>query len=230
MNLRTGEVTQHELLIRMVSPEGEIVLPGLFLPAAEEFGLIHNIDRWVIRQSALLASAGHDVEFNLSAKSLGRPDMVATIASTLELTGAPPERLVCEITETALMADAAAAEVFVRSLRDLGCKIALDDFGVGYGGLAYLKRLPVSFLKIDMQFVTDLVTEPSSRHVVRAIVDLAKGFGAETVAEGAEDLATVELLKELEVDYVQGYAIDRPGPVDEMFAKRPGIQALERKR
>jgi EAL domain-containing protein (putative c-di-GMP-specific phosphodiesterase class I) len=96
--------------------------------------------------------------------------------------------------------------------------------------LAYLKRLPVSFLKIDMQFVTDLVTEPSSRHVVRAIVDLAKGFGAETVAEGAEDLATVELLKELEVDYVQGYAIDRPGPVDEMFAKRPGIQALERKR
>jgi EAL domain-containing protein (putative c-di-GMP-specific phosphodiesterase class I) len=217
------------LLIRMVTPTGEIVLPNLFLPAAEEYGLIHNLDRWVVRQSALLASAGHDVEFNLSAKSMARPDMVDTIACALELTGALPERLVCEITETALMADSAAAEIFVRRVRDLGCKVALDDFGVGYGGLAYLKRLPVSYLKIDMQFVTDLATEPSSRHVVRAIVDLARSFGAETVAEGAEDLETVELLEELEVDFVQGFAIGRPGPADEMLAARPMSRVLERK-
>jgi PAS domain S-box-containing protein len=219
MDLRTQVIVQHELLIRMVMPDGEIVLPDRFLPAAEEFGLIHNIDRWVVQQSALLASAGHQVEFNLSAKSMGRSDMVATIAHALDVTGAPPDSLVCEITETALMADSAAGEIFVRSLRDLGCKVALDDFGVGYGGLAYLKRLPVSYLKIDMQFVTDLVTEPSSRHVVRAIVDLARSFGAKTVAEGAEDLETVNLLKEFEVDYVQGFIIGEPRPVDQVFAK-----------
>jgi PAS domain S-box-containing protein len=220
MDLRTNVVTQHELLIRMKGQDSEIVLPGRFLPAAEEFGLILNIDRWVVGQSALLASSGHKVEFNISAKSMGL-GMVGTIADALKATGAPPENLVCEITETALMADTAAGELFVQSLRDLGCKFALDDFGVGYGGLAYLKRLPVSYLKIDMQFVADLVTESSSRHVVRAIVDLAHGFGAETVAEGAEDGETVELLKNLGVDFVQGYHIARPGPVDEMLSRNP---------
>jgi PAS domain S-box-containing protein len=217
VDLRTGGVAQHEVLIRMKDPDGEIVLPGRFLPAAEEFGLILNIDRWVVEQSALLASAGHKVEFNLSAKSMGL-SMVATIADALTATGAPPENLVCEITETAIMSASTAGEVFVHGLRDLGCKIALDDFGVGYGGLAYLKRLPVSYLKIDIQFVTDLVTEENSRHVVRAIIDLARGFGAETIAEGAENAETVDILKELGVDYVQGYFLARPAPAEEVFA------------
>jgi len=215
MDLQTQEIVQHELLIRMKDLDGEIVLPGRFLPAAEEFGLILDIDRWVVGQSALLASAGHKVEFNLSATSLGL-GMVATIADALRTTGAPPENLVCEITETALMADSVAGEVFVRGLRDLGCKIALDDFGAGYGGLAYLKRMPVSYVKIDMEFVTDLVAMETSRHVIRAIVDLARGFGAETVAEGAEDEETVQLLKELGVGYVQGFFIGRPKPVGEV--------------
>ncbi len=216
MDLKTEEIVQHELLIRMKAPDGEIVLPGRFLPAAEEFGLILNIDRWVVGQSALLASAGHKVEFNLSAKSMGL-GMVATVADALIATGAPPENLVCEITETAIMSASTAGEVFVRGLRDLGCKIALDDFGVGYGGLAYLKRLPVSYLKIDIQFVTDLATEEASRHVVRAIIDLARGFGAQTIAEGAENAETVQVLKELGVDFVQGYFVARPGATDEMF-------------
>jgi PAS domain S-box-containing protein len=217
MDLRTEEVVQHELLIRMKEQDGGIVLPGRFLPTAEEFGLILNIDQWVVEQSALLASAGHRVEFNLSAKSMGL-GMVATIADALQVTGAPPENLVCEITETALMADSAAGEVFVRGLRDIGCKIALDDFGVGYGGLAYLKRLPVSYLKIDIQFVSDLVAMETSRHVVRAIVDLARGFGAETVAEGAENHETVRILKELGVDFVQGFFIGHPSEASELFA------------
>jgi PAS domain S-box-containing protein len=217
MDLRTERIVQHELLIRMKDPDGEIVLPGRFLPAAEEFGLILNIDRWVIGQSALLASAGHKVEFNLSAKSMGL-GMVATIADALRATGAPPENLVCEITETAIMSASEAGEAFVRGLRDLGCKIALDDFGIGYGGLAYLKRLPVSYLKIDIQFVADLVAEETSRHVVRAIIDLARGFGAQTIAEGAENTETVEILQDLGVDFVQGYFIARPGPASEMMA------------
>ncbi len=117
------------------------------------------------------------------------------------------------------MNDNAAGELFVTSLRDLGCKIALDDFGVGYGGLAYLKRLPVSYLKIDMQFVSDLAETDTSRHVVRAIVDLARGFDAQTIAEGAEDEETVDILKELGVDFVQGFFIAHPGPIDMMLAQ-----------
>jgi EAL domain-containing protein (putative c-di-GMP-specific phosphodiesterase class I) len=144
--------------------------------------------------------------------------MVATIAEVLQATGAPPDNLVCEITETAFMADSAAGEVFVKGLRDLGCKIALDDFGAGYGGLAYLKRLPVSYLKIDREFVTDLVAMETSRHVVRAIVDLAHGFGAQTIAEGAENSETMHVLRELGVDFVQGFYVGRPGQADEMLA------------
>jgi EAL domain-containing protein (putative c-di-GMP-specific phosphodiesterase class I) len=217
MDLTTEEIVQHELLIRMKGSDGEIILPGRFLPAAEEFGLVLNVDRWVVEQSALLASAGHKVEFNLSAKSMGL-GMVATIADALRATGAPPENLVCEITETAIMSASDAGDAFVRGLGDLGCKIALDDFGIGYGGLAYLKRLPVSYLKIDIQFVADLVTEETSRHVVRAIIDLAHGFGAQTIAEGAENRETVQILKDLGVDFVQGYFIALPGPVEEMIA------------
>ena len=219
MDLKTDEIVQHELLIRMKDAEGEIVLPGRFLPAAEEFGGILNIDRWVVEQSVLLAMVGHKVEFNLSAKSMG-PPMVAVIADALKATGAPPENLVCEITETAFMSDIVAGEEFVRSLRELGCKIALDDFGAGYGGLAYLKRLPVSYLKIDIQFVTDLVKDEMSRHVVRAIVELARSFGVHTIAEGAEDAETVEILRDLGVDFVQGYYIARPAPLVEIFPEQ----------
>ncbi len=221
MNLHTTEVSQHELLIRMRDVNGDIILPGRFLPAAEEFGLIVDIDRWVIRQSALLAAAGHKVEFNLSAKSVGL-SMVNTIAEAITAAEAPPENLVCELTETALINDNAVGELFVKGIQKLGCKVALDDFGVGYGGLAYLKRLPVSYLKIDIQFVSDLTAMESSRHVVRAIVDLARGFGAQTIAEGAEDERTLEILKELGVDFVQGYFIAPPGPLKEVLWCRDG--------
>lgn len=228
MNLRTEEVSQHELLIRMKDENGEVILPGRFLPAAEEFGLVLDIDRWVVQQSAMLAGAGHRVEFNLSAKSLGL-GMVNTIAAAIRAAGAPPENLVCEITETALMNDNAAGEIFVKSLQELGCKVALDDFGVGYGGLAYLKRLPVSYLKIDMQFVSDVAEMETSRHVVRAIVDLARGFGAQTIAEGAEDEETVRILKDLGVDFVQGFFIARPRPVEEILGGSRRLTLIERK-
>jgi EAL domain-containing protein (putative c-di-GMP-specific phosphodiesterase class I) len=114
-----------------------------------------------------------------------------------------------------LVHDLGAAEQFVRGLNDLGIKVALDDFGAGYGGFAYLKRLPVSYLKIDREFVQDICTEVSSQHVVSAVVNLAKAFGMHTVAEGAEDDATVELLKNLGVNYVQGYVVGRPSPARE---------------
>jgi PAS domain S-box-containing protein len=210
VDLTNNEVVQHELLIRMIGADGEVVLPDSFLPTAEEYGLISEIDRWVIHETARLSASGHPLEFNLSAKSVADPGILALIADALEEHGANPARIVCEITETALVHDLGAAERFVRGLNDLGIKVALDDFGAGYGGFAYLKRLPVSYLKIDREFVQDLCIEMSSQHVVSAVVNLAKAFGMHTVAEGAEDDATVELLRNLGVNYVQGFVVGRP--------------------
>ncbi len=227
VDLNTNSVVQHELLIRMLSPDDEIVLPDRFLPTAEEFGLITEIDRWVVNETARLAARGFPVEFNLSAKSVVDPNMLTIVRNAFETHGAPPGSVVCEITETALLRDTAAAEAFVQGLNDLGCKVALDDFGSGYGGFAYLKRLPVSYIKIDREFIRDLSQEASSRHVVSAVVNLAKAFSMQTVGEGAEDAATLEILKELGVDLVQGYVIARPAPVAEVLTSATERSALE---
>jgi EAL domain-containing protein (putative c-di-GMP-specific phosphodiesterase class I) len=135
----------------------------------------------------------------------------------LERTGADPARLVFEVTETALVENQAAAAVFAEHLRELGCKLALDDFGTGYGGFTYLKRLPIDLLKIDIEFVSDLAVNPASRHVVEAVVALARGFELETVAEGVENAETLALLRELGVDFAQGYHIARPAPAERML-------------
>jgi PAS domain S-box-containing protein len=218
VDLATSAVIQHELLIRMVSPEGDIVAPDLFLPTAEEYDLIIEIDRWVIGETARLAAQGHHVEFNLSAKSVADPNILSVIRNAIEEHGAKAENIVCEITETALVRDVSTAEMFVRGLNELGLKVALDDFGTGYGGFAYLKRLPVSYLKIDREFVRDLGEEVSSRHVISAVVNLAQAFGMTTVAEGAESDASLQALKELGVDHVQGYVVGRPLPVTDVLS------------
>src|SRR5581483_5033070 len=129
-----------------------------------------------------------------------------------------PGTLVFEITETAIVEDEAAARTFAERLRRIGCKIALDDFGTGYASLTYLKQMPVDFLKLDIEFVRDLSTNEASRHVVQALVALARDFHLQTVGEGVEDAATLELLGALGVDFAQGYHIARPAPFD----RRPG--------
>jgi PAS domain S-box-containing protein len=217
IDLHTRDVVTHELLLRMVDRDGSIIPPIRFLPSAEQYGLIEEIDRWVLGQAITLAGRGHKVHFNVSAKSLGSRELINDLQTGLRDTGAALGLLVCEITETALAADETVAEAFVYELRELGCEIALDDFGIGYGGFAYLKRLPITVLKIDVDFVRDLVANPENQHVVKAIVNLAQGFGRQTVAEGVEDQATLELLDQYGVDYAQGYAIGRPAPIDGVF-------------
>jgi EAL domain-containing protein (putative c-di-GMP-specific phosphodiesterase class I) len=178
----------------MIDRDGATIAPGSFLPAAEKFGLIEEIDRWVTVEAVKLAARGGTVQFNISGRSLGSRSLIGDLVRTLDETGADPALLVCEITETALANDEAVAEAFVRDLAELGCEIALDDFGMGYGGLGYLKRLPVATLKIDMDFVGDLQENPENQHVVKAIVNLAQGFGRKTIAEGVEVEATLALL------------------------------------
>jgi PAS domain S-box-containing protein len=206
------EPIQQELLIRMIDADGELVAPGRFLPAAEEHGLIGEIDRWVIGQAVALAAEGEPVEFNLSAQSVADRSGIETLEAELARTGADPSLLVVEVTETGLLADDAQAVHLSTRLAALGCGLALDDFGTGYGSFSHLKHLSVDYLKIDVDFVRDLTVNASSRHVVESVVGLARGLGLRTVAEGVEDEQTFALVRDLGVDRVQGYLTGRPAP------------------
>lgn len=208
---------QHELLIRMLDAQNRPISPEAFLPAAERSGLIREIDRWVVRRGAALAARGHAIELNISADSLGDSDFATTVERELTLSGADCSLIIIELTETALLRDEDAARAFIERAQRLGCRLALDDFGTGYGGFTYLKRLDVDYLKIDIEFVRDLPSNAASQHVVRAVVSLARGFGHKTVAEGVEDVETLRLLREMRVDYAQGYQLGRPAPLQDML-------------
>ncbi len=217
IDVHTREVVSQELLLRMLDRQGTIVAPGRFLPAAERYGLIGEVDLWVVEQAARYAAQGWPVSFNLSGDSLGHSELVARILALLQASGADPARLVCEITETALATEPAIAEASVGLLAAHGCAIALDDFGTGYGGFTYLKGVPAQFIKIDVDFVRHLPESEQNQHVVKAIVNLAQGFEKTTVAEGVEDEATLQLLARYGVDRAQGYAIARPAPAEEVL-------------
>jgi EAL domain-containing protein (putative c-di-GMP-specific phosphodiesterase class I) len=202
-----------ELLVRMVDRDGQIIPPGEFLPAAEKYGLIAEIDRWVVGRSIELAAQGRTVECNLSAASLESPGMLCFIEDEIRQTGANPADLVFEITETSLMVDLRAGADFAQRLAALGCGLAIDDFGTGFGSLVYLKNLPITQLKIDIEFVRDLPNNRANRHVVEAIVSLARAFNVRTVAEGIEDEATLQCVRAAGVDFAQGFYLGRPAPI-----------------
>jgi diguanylate cyclase (GGDEF)-like protein/PAS domain S-box-containing protein len=226
VDLRTGATVQHELLLRMVDPAGEIVPPGSFLPVVEQYALMLEVDRWVIKEGTRLAGEGCPVQMNVSARSVGDADVLDQIERCIGENEAAPGMIVFEITETAIVEDERAALAFAERLHALGCKLALDDFGTGYGTLTYLKRMPVDYLKIDIEFVRDLLSNDASRHVVQAVVSLARDFGSQTVAEGVEDADTLALLGELGVDHAQGFHLARPTP----FTERPGDGGAPRAR
>ncbi len=209
-----GGRPSQELLLRMVGHDGEVIPPGSFLPVAEKYGLIGEIDRWVIKQAVRLAASGQRVEANLSAASVGNLDLLTLIEGELRDAHADPANLVFEITETALMEDIEIGKVFAHRLTGFGCQLALDDFGTGFGSFTYLKSVPVSYLKIDIDFVRDLKANPANQVLVKAIVGLAEGFGYQTIAEGVEDAETVALLEEYGVDFAQGFHLGRPAPIE----------------
>jgi PAS domain S-box-containing protein len=213
VDLVTGRTVQNELLLRMLDRDGRIVSPGLFLPAAERSGLISEVDRWVIRQAVAAAAEGTAVQFNVSGRSLSDPTVMAQLEESVAAAGVDPELLVVEVTETAMMDSLGAAREFARRVTEVGCPIALDDFGTGFGGLTYLKHLPVQHLKIDMEFVRETTLSARGEQMVRAIVGLAKEFGLTTTAEGVEEPETGVRLAELGVDRAQGYRYGRPQPV-----------------
>lgn len=210
--LRGGRPSE-ELLLRMIGRDGDLIAPDNFLGVAEKYGLITEIDQWVVRQSTRLAATGRHVGVNLSAESIVTADMLSHIRREIDDAGADPSNLVFEITETALLRDTVKGQSFTNGVAELGCAVALDDFGTGYGTFTHVKNLNIKYLKIDIEFVRGLTSSPENQAVVKAIVNLAQGFGCETVAEGVEDADVLTMLGEFDVDYVQGFYLGRPAPL-----------------
>ncbi len=222
LDLATGRVDRYEVLLRMVGSDGTMVMPAEFLPAAERSGLIGQIDQWVVTEACRMlgeeqrTGSGLHIAVNLSGTSMGEPTVLAVIERELARL---PRRggLTIEVTETAAITDIDRARSFAEHLETLGCEFALDDFGAGYGSFYYLKHLPFDYLKIDGGFIRDVVTDRADQAVVRSLVQIARELGKHTVAEFVEDQATLDKLRELGVDYAQGYHIGRPaafGPSD----------------
>jgi len=213
IDLATGATVQYELLIRLRDRDGQLIPPLAFLPTAERCGLIAEIDQWVIRQAARIAALGHPVTVNLSAASSGEPLVLDAIGDELLHYQTNPGDIVFEITETAVMQNMDRGRHFAERMVALGCRFALDDFGTGFASFTYLKQLPVHYLKIDIEFVRDVVQSPRDRSVVTAIVSLARGFGQQTIAEGVENEETAGVLRSLGVNLAQGYLFGAPAPL-----------------
>jgi diguanylate cyclase (GGDEF)-like protein/PAS domain S-box-containing protein len=213
--------TQFELLLRMRGEHGELIAPGAFLHNAERFDLMGEIDRWVLRKAVKLLHdhqvAGNDIRLavNLSGKTMNDVNLAADLAEMLAEHPIPDGRLIIEVTETAAIVNIDRARDLARELRRLGCRFALDDFGAGFASFYYLKHLAFDYLKIDGEFIKNLTSTPTDQLVVRAVVQIAKGLGTETVAEFVGDEATLDMLRDLGVDYGQGFHLGRPGPLAE---------------
>src|SRR5207248_5004039 len=182
VELKTGDATQHEILLRMRKDGGGLIQPGEFLATAERFGLIGGIDRWVTQQAVRLIAAHNSegrelkLEVNLSGKTMGDTRFPDEVRRELSRTGIDPANLIFEVTETAAVADIEQARAFAQSLAKVGCRFALDDFGAGYASFYYLKHLPISYLKIDGEFVRELPRSPVDQRIVRALVEVCNGL------------------------------------------------------
>jgi diguanylate cyclase (GGDEF)-like protein/PAS domain S-box-containing protein len=221
LDLRTGAIAQHELLIRMLDDDGDLIPPGAFLQVAERFDLIGEIDRWVAGQALGLIASHDDLRLtvNLSGRTLTDGALLEDLERGIARTGADPGRLTFEVTETAAVANIHLAREFAQRLRAIGCRFALDDFGAGFGSFYYLKHLPFDYLKIDGEFVSNCLANRTDQLVIRAVVDIAQGLGKETVAEFVADQELVDFLRSQGVDYAQGFHIGRPQPLAAALAR-----------
>ncbi|MCU1676578.1 MAG: hypothetical protein JWM93_1336 [Frankiales bacterium] len=222
IDLDSGHVSFHELLLRMRNDQGDLVLPGAFLPAAERFDLIQSIDRWVVEHAvdwlADAQSRGVQLRFsvNVSGKSLRDDDLFNAVRSNLSRAGVDPSALIFEVTETVALANLNDAVRMAQRVRSLGCGFALDDFGAGFGSFYYLKHLPLDIVKIDGDFVRQLTDNRFDQLVIESVVRLSQELGYRTVAEYVPAHA-VEMLRSLGVDCGQGFALGLPRPVGELI-------------
>jgi diguanylate cyclase (GGDEF)-like protein len=214
-----------ELLIRMLGDRGEIIPPGKFLSSAERYQLMPTVDRWVVRRACELLgehSAAVGEEFarfaiNLSGQSLQDESFLGFVVEQIKASSLPPGVLCFELTETATVGNLEKAQVFMRTLQELGCQFALDDFGTGVSSLAYLKDLQVNYIKIDGSFVRDAIVNARSESMIKAIAQLAKVMCLETIAEYVETDVLRVRMTDLGVDYGQGFAMGKAQPLEELL-------------
>jgi len=216
VSVANGGIHDYEVLMRMPCDDGQMILPGGFLPAAERFGLIHAVDRWMVSRAmerlAELRAQGVQARFsiNLSGHAFTDPTLLELIRERLAGTGLEPALLTFEITETAAITNLSAAVEFIGALKDIGCQFSLDDFGSGFCSFTYLKHLPVDKLKIDGAFVQNIATSPVDQAMVRSMTQVAHALGKLTIAECVEDAEALRLLREFGVDYAQGHFLGEP--------------------
>ena len=220
-----------EILLRMIDQNGKLIPPGAFIPAAERYNLMTQIDRWVVSNvfATLLAqpnfissNPGTYFAINLSGSSLSDQKFLKFVGDQFRYFNIPPGCICFEITETTAIADLTNARNFIATLKKIGCKFSLDDFGSGLSSFAYLKNLPVDYLKIDGLFVKDIATDPIDFAMVKSINEVGHVMGMHTIAEFVENNQVLAKLKTINVDYAQGYGIEKPFPLQDYFS-RPNI-------
>jgi EAL domain-containing protein (putative c-di-GMP-specific phosphodiesterase class I) len=215
VDVPTGETVRHELFLRMVDRR-RLIPAGEFVLAAEEFGSIREIDHWVVARAIEIAAGGRRVDLNLSMRSTDET-LLELISTKVGETGADPRDLVFEVSEEQLEPAAETRGEFVRALSDLGCKVALDGFVAGGRGSFLIRDLPISFVKLGAPFITDLVTSRGARRSASGAAQKAHRFGQRVIAQGVENLNTLELLEGLGIDEAQGYALGPPESLDKML-------------
>jgi len=216
VQLSNGEVSHYETLLRMVGDSGELLSPVQFIPVAERMGLIHHIDLWVVSHAidyiAALPKTQESICFtiNLSSHALQGDYLLPVIKKKLESTWISPSRLTFEITETAAVSNFNKTREMVSKIRALGCRFALDDFGAGFSSFNYIKNFPVDYLKIDGQFINNLAVDHADQVLVKSMIEVAHSLGKKAIAEYVSNTEILRVLKELGVDYVQGYLLGKP--------------------
>lgn len=226
--LSATEKLHGEVLLRMLDDEDRLVGPGSFIPAAERYSLMSTIDRWVVENTLRILAWDSDVvgaklgacSINLSGQSLSDERFMKSLVKLIDDTGVPPELLCFEITETAVISNLTSASHLIASLRDMGCRFALDDFGVGLSSFGYLKNLAVDYLKLDGCFIKNMTKDSIDYAMVKAINSIGQTMKIKTIAEFVEDEATLAALRNIGVDYAQGYIIAKPSPLKEALYGR----------
>lgn len=224
VRLEDRDTKHYEVLLRMRDDDGELISPGHFIPVAERSGQIVEIDRWVLRHSlkalSRLQEKAISLAVNLSGQSLHDDTLEQFLADELASSGADPHHLILEVTETAAVTDFSTARGVLQAIRELGCRTALDDFGVGFSSFHYLSQLPVDYIKIDGSFIRSLTLSRDSRVIVRAIADIAAGFGKQAIAEFVDQETQLPLLKSYGITYGQGYHLGKPMRLETAFGIR----------
>lgn len=228
IDLASGATTQYELLLRLPLETGRILRAGQFIGLAERSGLIQAIDQWVIASAIDLLNQTEGEPFalavNLSGAAFEDVRLLSMIEASIRGIVAEPSRLVFEVTETAAVSNVSGALRFITALKELGCRFAIDDFGVGFSSMTQLKHLPVDYLKIDGSFISNIRSSRVDQEVVKAMISIAGALGMETIAESVRSAADLQLLRDLGADQAQGYVIGRPRPVGRVFV--PGESPL----